>query len=161
MASSARSTKKAGSLAAKKRTQPLVLLVDDVQDNREMYAEYLAYTGYAVDQASTGQEALDKAFAKSPDVIVMDLSLPGMDGWEATRRLKADKRTAAIPVVVVTGHVLEKQARGAKDAGCDSFLVKPCLPNVLEEEIAKTLRPHSGAAGKKRKGEASHGRAKD
>ena len=75
---------------------PLVLVVDDFQDNREMYAEYLAFSGFRVIQAANGKEALDQAFANRPDIIIMDLSLPVMDGWEATRRLKADASSARL-----------------------------------------------------------------
>ncbi len=96
---------------------PLVLLVDDFQDNREMYAMYLEHAGLQVAEAGNGHEALDQAFRLLPDLIVMDLSLPGIDGWEATRRLKADERAA----------------------GCDAFVTKPCLPEQLLSEIRKVL----------------------
>src|SRR5687768_11167902 len=86
---------------------PLVLVVDDFADNRDMYARFLEFSGFRASQAANGQEALDKAFAERPDLVVMDLSLPGLDGWEATRRLKADARTKDVPVVAVTGHALE------------------------------------------------------
>ena len=78
-------------------SKPLVLVVDDYQDAREMYAEYLEFSGFRVEQATNGAEALDKAFALLPDVILMDLSLPIIDGWEATRRLKGDERTRTSP----------------------------------------------------------------
>lgn len=78
---------------------PLVLVVDDHQDAREMYAEYLQFSGFRVVEASSGTEAVARAIDDHPDVIVMDLSLPGMDGWEATRRIKADDRTRDIPVL--------------------------------------------------------------
>jgi CheY-like chemotaxis protein len=74
-----------------------------------------------------------------PDLIVMDLSLPGIDGWEATRRLKADPRTKRIPVIALTGHALAGHSKGAMDAGCDAFITKPCLPERLLEEVRKTL----------------------
>ena len=119
--------------------QPLVLVVDDFQDNREMYAEYLAFSGFRVIQAANGKEALDQAFANQPDIIIMDLSLPVMDGWEATRRLKADGRTHAIPVVALTGHAMQGHSKGAIEAGCDSFVAKPCLPDQLVAEIRKML----------------------
>jgi len=119
--------------------EPLVLVVDDFQDNREMYAEYLAFTGFRVIQAANGKEALDQAFANRPDIIIMDLSLPVMDGWEATRRLKADQRTNAIPVVALTGHAMQGHSKGAMEAGCDSFVAKPCLPDQLVAEIRKML----------------------
>src|SRR3954466_852148 len=93
----------------------LILLVDDFQDNREMYAEYLTYSGYRVEEAATGPEALEKAFSLLPDLILMDLSLPGIDGWEATRRLKSDPRTTKIPIIALTGHALAGHTRDAKE----------------------------------------------
>ena len=125
---------------------PLVLVVDDFQDNREMYAEFLVFSGFRVIQASNGKEALDQAFANRPDVIIMDLSLPVIDGWEATRRLKADRRTRAIPVVALTGHAMAGHAKGALEAGCDSFVAKPCLPDQLVAEIRKMLSTPRGNA---------------
>jgi len=118
---------------------PLVLLVDDFQDNREMYAMYLEHAGMQVAEAGNGHEALDQAFSLLPDLIVMDLSLPGIDGWEATRRLKADERTKKIPVVALTSHALEGYSEGAREAGCDAFVTKPCLPEQLLSEIRKVL----------------------
>jgi two-component system, cell cycle response regulator DivK len=126
--------------------QPLVLVVDDFQDNREMYAEFLAYQGFRVIQAANGLEALDQAFTNHPDIIIMDLSLPVMDGWEATRRLKADQRTNAIPVVALTGHAMQGHSKGAIEAGCDSFVAKPCLPDQLVAEIRKMLSNARGSA---------------
>jgi two-component system cell cycle response regulator DivK len=126
--------------------QPLVLVVDDFQDNREMYAEFLAYQGFRVIQAANGVEALDQAFSNHPDIIIMDLSLPVMDGWEATRRLKADERTNAIPVVALTGHAMQGHSKGAIEAGCDSFVAKPCLPDQLVAEIKKMLSTSRGGA---------------
>jgi CheY-like chemotaxis protein len=123
---------------------PLVLVVDDFQDNREMYAEFLLYSGFRVIEARNGQEAIEQAFEKLPDVIIMDLSLPVMDGWEATRRLKADGRTKTIPVIALTGHALHGHSKGAFDAGCDAFVAKPCLPDQLVVEIRKMLAPGAG-----------------
>ena len=125
--------------------QPLVLVVDDFQDNREMYAEYLAYCGFRVIEAKNGKEAIEQAFAQSPNVIIMDLSLPVMDGWEATRRLKADGRTKAIPVIALTGHALQGHSKGALDAGCDAFVAKPCLPDQLVLEIKRMLGTSASA----------------
>jgi CheY-like chemotaxis protein len=84
--------------------RPRVLLVDDYPDAREMYSEYLQFSGFDVIEAANGMEALQRAADEAPDIILMDLSLPVMDGWEATRRLKSDPRTAEIPVVALTGH---------------------------------------------------------
>ena len=117
-----------------------ILVVDDFHDNREMYAAYLRFSGFTVDEAVTGTEALEKALATRPNLIVMDLSLPGMDGWEATRRLKTDPTTGHIPIVVVSGHGLEGSVRAAQAAGCDAFLRKPCLPQVLLAEVMKLLK---------------------
>jgi CheY-like chemotaxis protein len=118
---------------------PLILLVDDFEDNREMYALFLTHSGFKVAEAATGQEALERAFELLPDLIVMDLSLPGLDGWEATRRLKDDARTRHIPVLVLTSHALEGFSEGAKEAGCDGFVTKPCLPDQLTAEIRGML----------------------
>ena len=118
---------------------PLILVVDDYQDAREMYAEYLQFSGFRVAEAKNGNEAVEKAFALKPDLILMDLSLPGMDGWEATRRLKADDATKHIPVVALTGHALAGASEGAKKAGCDSFVTKPCLPDDLVVEVRRML----------------------
>ena len=128
--------------------KPLVLVVDDFADNREMYSEYLCFSGYDVIQATNGKEAVDAARARLPDIIIMDLSLPVMDGWEATRRLKADDRTRQIPVVALTGHALAAHSKGASDAGCDSFLVKPCLPDQLVAEIERMLETGKATVNK-------------
>ena len=119
--------------------KPLILVVDDYQDAREMYAEYLEFSGFRVAEARNGNEAVEQAFALHPDLILMDLSLPGMDGWEATRRLKADDRTRQIPIVALTGHALAGASEGAKRAGCDSFVTKPCLPDDLVVEVRLML----------------------
>jgi CheY-like chemotaxis protein len=128
---------------------PLVLIVDDFPDNRDMYMQYLEFSGLRVAEAQNGHEALQQAFALLPDLIVMDLSLPGLDGWEATRRLKADKRTSRIPVIALTGHALAGHSKGAIEAGCDAFITKPCLPERLLEEIRKMLdsRPSAEKEG--------------
>jgi two-component system, cell cycle response regulator DivK len=142
--------------------RPQVLLVDDYADAREMYAEFLEFSGFDVVQAVNGIEALERAVEAPPDIILMDLSLPVLDGWEATRRLKADPRTADIPVVALTGHALTGISERARKAGCDAFVTKPCLPEDLVTEIrkvlddqpapggnsaARTRRPPAGAAG--------------
>lgn len=117
-------------------TQPLILVVDDYADAREMYADYLELCGYRVAQASNGAEALEQANALRPDVILMDMSLPVLDGWEATRRLKADERTRAIPVVALTGHPPEAQGQSV---GCEAYVLKPCLPEELTEQVQRVL----------------------
>ena len=133
-----------------KPDKPRVLVVDDYPDAREMYGEYLEYCGFEVVQASNGMEALQRALDTNPDIILMDLSLPVMDGWEATRRLKADKRTENIPVVALTGHALAGISEGAKKAGCDSFVTKPCLPEDLVKEIRRVLDAQSSSSTTKK-----------
>ena len=104
---------------------PLVLVVDDYPDAREMYAEWLRVCGYQVAAAGTVGEALELAHDLTPAAILMDLSLPGVDGFEAIRQLKGDSRTRRIPVLALSGHVGADTARRAREAGCDGFLVKP------------------------------------
>jgi len=134
-----------------KPERPCVLLVDDYPDAREMYSEYLQYSGFDVIEAGNGIEALQQAIDRDPDIILMDLSLPVMDGWEATRRLKADRRTARIPVVALTGHALAGISEGARRAGCDAFVTKPCLPEDLVKEIRKVLDQPSPTIKKTRR----------
>lgn len=123
----------------RERQRPLVLVVEDYQDAREMYSEYLRFSGFDVIEASNGFEAIDQATRQQPDIILMDLALPKMDGWEATRQLKADARTREIPIVALTGHALAGHADSALKAGCDAFVTKPCLPDALVAEIQKML----------------------
>jgi len=139
------------SATPEKPDRPRVLLVDDYPDAREMYTEYLEFSGYEVIGAGNGLEALQRAVDASPDIILMDLSLPVMDGWEATRRLKADRRTARIPVVALTGHALAGISEGARRAGCDAFVTKPCLPEDLVKEIRKVLDQPSSTSKKTRR----------
>ena len=114
-----------------------MLIVDDVADNREMYAEYLRYVGLEVDTAEDAEEALNKVQIFAPQVVVMDLALPGMDGAEATTRIKQDPRTAHVRVLVLTGHMLDvyDKRRLAADAVC----TKPCLPADLFDRICDLL----------------------
>jgi CheY-like chemotaxis protein len=132
--------------------QALVLVVEDYQDAREMYAAYLQFSGYRVAEAADGVEAIEKTLELMPDIILMDLALPKMDGWEATGRLKSDARTKHIPVVALTGHALPGHAERARQAGCDSFVTKPCLPDALVAEIKRMLAtrpPRESGDGRK------------
>lgn len=122
---------------------PLVLVVDDVAHGREIFAEYLEFRGFRVVTAADGLEALDKAFELLPDVILMDLSLPQLDGWEATKRLKSDDRTRTIPVIALTAHALASAHDKAMAAGCDSVVTKPCIPRDLEAEVRRQLAARS------------------
>ncbi len=131
--------KEAASQPAGEARGPLILIVDDFEDNRAMYAQFLTFSGFRVAEAANGKEALETAARLLPDLVVMDLSLPVMDGWEATRRLKSDERTRGIPVLALTGHALGRHSQGAREAGCDGFVTKPCLPEDLVAEIRRLL----------------------
>ena len=123
----------------------LVLLVDDYPDNRDIYVQFLTYSGLRVEEAENGHQALDKAFALRPDVVVMDLSLPGLDGWEATRRLKQDERTKHIRVIALTAHALPSAHERARAAGCDAVVTKPVLPEDLVLEVQRQLAARDAA----------------
>ncbi|HEX2253873.1 MAG TPA: response regulator [Thermoanaerobaculia bacterium] len=118
---------------------PLVLVVDDVADGREIVGEYLKLGGYEMAGAADGLEAVQKAHDLLPDVILMDVWLPKMDGLEATRRLKQDERTRHIPIIALTAHGLATAREKAMEAGCDAVITKPFLPDDLEREIRKQL----------------------
>jgi two-component system cell cycle response regulator DivK len=133
----------------------LVLVVEDYQDAREMYAAYLQFSGYRVAEATNGIEAIEKAIQLLPDIILMDLALPKVDGWEATKRLKSDPRTKDIPIVALTGHALAGFAEGAREAGCDAFVTKPCLPDALVAEIRRMLTKTRLREGSRRGNEPS------
>jgi CheY-like chemotaxis protein len=110
-----------------------ILLVEDQEMNRDMLARRLKKRGYEVSIAVDGAEGVEKARAESPDLILMDMSLPVMDGWEATRTLKADEATQAIPVIALTAHAMSTDREKALEAGCDAYETKPVeLPRLLE-----------------------------
>jgi CheY-like chemotaxis protein len=124
------------------RNDALVLVVDDFEDNRAMYVEYLEFQGLSVAEAVNGEDAVARTKELMPAVVVMDLSLPVMDGWEATRRIKADPRTAHIRVIALTGHAEPAHAKKALEAGCDDFVAKPCLPEDLLAKVQAHLSKH-------------------
>jgi two-component system, cell cycle response regulator DivK len=128
-----------------RRTRPLVLIAEDQADLRQLYVQELTMSGFDVIEAENGADAIFHTADRTPDVVLMDLSLPVVDGWEATRRLKADARTAHIPVVALTAHDGSGELQRATRAGCDWFVPKPCLPNDLIEEIRRVL--DGGALG--------------
>jgi two-component system, cell cycle response regulator DivK len=121
------------------RARPLVLLVDDIEDCRDVYGQFLRHTGYEVVEAADGDEALAMAKALAPDAIVMDLWMPHLDGWESIRQLKALPATASIPVLVLTGDAYAQARTEAEDAGCQAYLVKPCLPMDVAAEVGRLL----------------------
>jgi len=144
----------------KQPEEALVLVVEDYQDAREMYSAYLQFSGYRVAEATNGAEAIEKAIQLMPDIILMDLALPKVDGWEATKRLKSDPRTKHIPIVALTGHALAGFAEGAREAGCDAFVTKPCLPDALVAEIRRMLAGVRQTDGGRRGNEPSGQRRK-
>jgi two-component system cell cycle response regulator DivK len=121
------------------RDRPLILLVEDQLDLRQMYAQHFVLSGFDVIEAGNGVDAISSTGAHFPDVVLMDLSLPVMDGWEATRQLKNDARTAHIPVVALTAHDGSGELQRATRAGCDWFVPKPCPPDALITEIRRVL----------------------
>lgn len=109
-----------------------ILLVEDNEMNRDMLSRRLSRNGFEVLIAVNGQEGVDLALAERPALILMDMSLPVLDGWEATRRVKADPTTAAIPVIALTAHAMAKDREDAMAAGCDDFDTKPVeLPRLM------------------------------
>jgi CheY-like chemotaxis protein len=104
---------------------PYVLVVDDSQDGREMLTEYLQFRGFEVMASSDGEAALSQAFSQPPAIILMDLQMPGLTGWDATRRLKAHPATKDIVIIALTAHALAPDEGIARQAGCDAFIPKP------------------------------------
>ena len=123
---------------------PIVLIVEDDQDGRRMYADWLTNAGFRVDQAHNGLQALERALDSRPHVVVTDLNIPGIDGFELTRRLRQDSRTRDVPVIAVTGYAaLASDPARARRAGCDAVLPKPCSPEDLEAAIRDLIRERS------------------
>lgn len=116
-----------------------VLLVEDNEDNRIVYATMLEHYGFDVVAAGNGHDALEMARSSEPDIILMDISIPGIDGWTATERLRADPDTRGIPVIAVTAHALPEHRERAKSLGCAGYLTKPCAPRRLLEEVRRII----------------------
>jgi two-component system, cell cycle response regulator DivK len=121
------------------RQRPLVLIVEDQSELRRLYAQQFTICGFDVIEAENGADAIAHTTSHAPDVVLMDLSLPVVDGWEATRRLKNDARTAHIPVVALTAHDGAGELQRATRAGCDWFVPKPCPPDALITEVRRVL----------------------
>ena len=118
---------------------PSVLLVDDSDDGREMLVEYLAFRGFQVAEAHDGIEAIEVARRVQPNIILMDLAMPVMDGWEATRQLKADPLTKDITIIAVTARALLREQKAARDAGCDTVITKPFDLAVLADALVGVM----------------------
>jgi len=119
----------------------LVLLVEDTLDTLEAFSHFLRGAGFRVETATDGREAVDKARALRPDVVVMDLALPELDGWEASRRLKADPKSADIPIIALTAFAMREDEERARKAGCDGYLSKPCRPQTIRATVRNFLAP--------------------
>jgi len=118
---------------------PLVLIVDDDEDSRYVYTRLLTHRGYAVAEAASGVEGLRLAVDSAPALIIMDYLLPGMNGWEATRHLKASAGTSWIPVINVTAYTYDGIADDARASGCDDFIAKPCDPFDVLSAVARQV----------------------
>ncbi len=118
---------------------PRILLVEDNEMNRDMLSRRLVRKGYDVIAARSGEEALSLAVSELPELILMDVGLPGVDGWEATRRLKADDATSGIPVIALTAHALNTDRDRAFQVGCDEYETKPIEFNNLLAKMEQLL----------------------
>ena len=134
-----------------RRGQPLILLAEDFEDARELYRDYLEFSGFNVKTANNGREAIEQAVVLQPDIILMDASMPVVDGWQATRELKSNPSTKHIPVLALTAHAFDDARREAKDVGCDGFVTKPCLPDDLVNKVRAFLGPSKHESVKKKK----------
>jgi two-component system, cell cycle response regulator DivK len=118
----------------------LILVVEDQEDNRQILRDLLSNAGYDMMEAEDGQQALEAVTRQRPDLILMDIQLPVMDGYEATRRIKADPALKAIPIIVVTSYALSGDEDKARAAGCDDYVAKPFSPRALLVKIREYLR---------------------
>jgi CheY-like chemotaxis protein len=124
---------------SEERRRPLILVAEDFSDARELYKELFELEGYDVILAADGAEALRIAQDRDPDVVIMDLSMPVLDGVGAAMALKSDAKTRHIPIVALTGHVLPQHQSQAREAGCDTVVSKPCVPSALADKIRSML----------------------
>ena len=120
-------------------TAKTVLLVDDDRNTRDVWSQFLTHAGLQVCQAEDGESAMEIVRSQLPDLVLMDLSLPLIDGWTLTTLLKGDPRTSEIPIIVISAHVFAEHRERALAAGCDAFLAKPCPPDHLLREVRRFL----------------------
>jgi CheY-like chemotaxis protein len=121
-----------------------VLLVEDNEDNRIVYSTILRHFGFSVMEALNGEEGIAKARSERPDLILMDISIPIIDGWEATQVLKHDPLTREIPIIALTAHALASDREKAMEVGCDGYLAKPCEPRAVVAEVQRFLGKDNG-----------------
>jgi DNA-binding response OmpR family regulator len=122
-----------------------VLIVDDAQDNRELYAEYLRFRGFVVSEAATGAEGIEQVRRVDPDIMLLDLRLPDVNGADVSRQVRAMQATSRPTIIALSACVSESDVNAALGSGCDRFIAKPCLPETLEKEIRKALRTQAVA----------------
>jgi len=122
-----------------------VLLIEDNEDNRIVCSTILRHYGYRVVEALNGEEGIATARAEQPDLILMDISIPIIDGWEATKVLKRDPDTRQIPIIALTAHALASDRERAMQVGCDSYLAKPCEPRTIVAEVQRFVGPSSNS----------------
>ena len=127
-----------------------ILLVEDNEDNRIVYSTILEFAGHRVIEAPDGEAGVALARSEHPDLILMDVSIPLLDGWEATRILKADPETRDIPIVALTAHALEEDRAKAREVGCDGYIAKPAEPRVVLARVEQHLARSGGAPGDSR-----------
>jgi len=125
----------------KKGSLAKILVVEDNQDNREMVVKVLKFNGYQVVEAVDGEEAIEKAKGEDPDLILLDIFLPKMDGYEATRRLKGDTSLRNIPIIALTAHAMKGSMEEALAVGCDGYISKPIDVRELPKQIQHFLKP--------------------
>jgi two-component system cell cycle response regulator DivK len=116
-----------------------ILVVEDQEDNRRILRDLLTRSGFAIDEAENGEDALESIARQRPDLILMDIQLPVLDGYEATRRIKSDPQLRAIPIIVVTSYALSGDEAKAREAGCDAYVTKPYSPRQLLAKIKEYL----------------------
>lgn len=122
-----------------------VLIVEDNEDNRIVYSTILRHHGFRVSEALDGEEGISKAREELPDIILMDISIPVIDGWEVTQTLKRDELTRHIPVVALTAHAMPGDRERAIAVGCDGYLAKPCEPRAVLAEVNRLLASRADA----------------
>jgi CheY-like chemotaxis protein len=116
-----------------------ILIVEDNEDNRLIYSQYLAHGGFRVLEAANGAEGIDVARRERPNIILMDISMPVMDGLTATRHLKADPELSGIPVIALTAHAMATDEEMAREAGCDGYISKPVMPKDVRAEVERWI----------------------
>ena len=116
-----------------------ILVIEDQEDNRQIVRDLVTASGYELIEATTGEDGLEAATREQPDLILMDIQLPGIDGYEVTRRIKADPKLSKIPIIAVTSYALSGDDKKAFAAGCDGYVTKPYSPRLLLAKIREYL----------------------